>query len=338
MKIIAESFIGQENLVAEPSVAKGWQGVVNINHHKNLWEVTARRGIMEKWTDAASPSRRIEGKEVSGGRQKRVTFTIGEIMPTTTRLQSKVGRASIVPEERDDDISTTALPEQENRGVNGVNGAGLGHRGYVTEYSSESDDSSCEDESDDDWLNLEVHPRSKTGRRISSYAEEPEKVPEVEDEDESCVSDPSLISSATKFVELFKSLSVLEKKQHEHDKLVHKIQKLEEDNAKLVKAKQKAKQDATASKRKVAVAEEKARLAEKNTLRLLKENKYLHEENIYLHHLCKCPVCDVVKQEMFVGLTCGHRICFDCYEQVGNKCPTCRSVWKKETKTMKRLY
>ena len=252
-----------------------------------------------------------------GADKKRVTFEM-----TTTRLQSKVGRASIVPEERDDNISTTALPEQENRGVNG---AGLGHRGYVTEYSSESDDSSCEDESDDEWLNLEVHPRSKTGRVVKEAALK------VEDEDESCVSDPSLISSATKFVELFKSLSVLEKKQHEHDELVHKIQKLEE-------AKQKAKRDAAASKRKVAVAEEKARLAEKNTLRLLKENKYLHEENIYLHDRLSCPVCNVVKQEMFVGITCGHRICFDCYEQVGNKCPTCRSVWKKETKTMKRLY
>lgn len=61
-------------------------------------------------------------------------------------------------------------------------------------------------------------------------------------------------------------------------------------------------------------------------------------ENKSLRDLLKCPVCWDVKEDMLVAMTCGHRVCFDCYFCIGNKCAVCKATWKRETRVMKRLY
>mmetsp|Transcript_5301 Transcript_5301/g.9368 ORF Transcript_5301/g.9368 Transcript_5301/m.9368 type:complete len:156 (-) Transcript_5301:241-708(-) len=71
---------------------------------------------------------------------------------------------------------------------------------------------------------------------------------------------------------------------------------------------------------------------------LLREIKRLEEDNANLEDRLKCPACHDVKEDLYLAMTCGHKICFECYEKWGNKCATCRTKLKKESKIVKRLY
>jgi hypothetical protein len=55
-----------------------------------------------------------------------------------------------------------------------------------------------------------------------------------------------------------------------------------------------------------------------------------------LRNRVMCPVCHEDKDHVLVSTKCGHRVCFDCYFKIGNKCASCRMA--VNSKVMKRLY
>ncbi|KAL9186756.1 hypothetical protein ACHAXT_010476 [Thalassiosira profunda] len=94
------------------------------------------------------------------------------------------------------------------------------------------------------------------------------------------------------------------------------------------------------------VANKKAAAAKRKEAAAVQERESaVREKEIALEHVA-CRICEVVKDEKYVMITCGHMICFDCFykgEEVRNrddpnKCPFCRRVLRKESKKLKRVY
>lgn len=97
----------------------------------------------------------------------------------------------------------------------------------------------------------------------------------------------------------------------ENTVLLNKVKRLEDEKVKLT---------------------EDAFLANKTSEAALRESENLKDR-------LKCPVCFLVKEDMYVLMTCGHKICFECCWHISKReCPTCRRKLKKESHVMKRLY
>ena len=96
----------------------------------------------------------------------------------------------------------------------------------------------------------------------------------------------------------------------ENNVLLNKVKRLEDENVKLT-------EDALLARQKEAVA---------------------HQESENFKDRLECPVCFEVKEKMYVLITCGHKICFECRWRIGSQCPKCRKKLKKESRIMKRLY
>lgn len=105
-------------------------------------------------------------------------------------------------------------------------------------------------------------------------------------------------------------LTITEGVLQENNVLLNKVKRLEDENVKLT-------EDALLARQKEAVA---------------------HQESENFKDRLECPVCFEVQEEMYVLITCGHKICFECCWQIGSTCPTCREKLKKESLVMKRLY
>jgi hypothetical protein len=76
--------------------------------------------------------------------------------------------------------------------------------------------------------------------------------------------------------------------------------------------------------------------------RLAKRNMQLELENEAANERLRCPNCQQFKKDkMYQYVSCGHRICLDCYHyRVGTNCPSCgtRAVPMRNRKILIKVY